>query len=155
VRGLYFVCRTNAGQLLGAVHWVGWIPHNPTTPLVAQHHPPPPNTQNTTHAHKQVDRVEIYKCFRPGDIVRARVISLGDSRQYYLSTAENELGVLYAKASGDMGGTGLSVLGGVGGGGGKGGVMVAVDWETMECPVTGVREPRKVAKPVGEGGVEG
>lgn len=35
----------------------------------------------------------MYKSFRPGDIVRARVISLGDARQYYLSTAENELGV--------------------------------------------------------------
>lgn len=41
----------------------------------------------------QVDKVEVFKCFRPGDIVRARVISLGDARQYYLSTAENELGV--------------------------------------------------------------
>jgi hypothetical protein len=41
----------------------------------------------------QVDKVEVIKCYRPGDIVRARVISLGDARQYYLSTAENELGV--------------------------------------------------------------
>lgn len=42
------------------------------------------------------DTVEIYKSFRPGDIVQARVISLGDSQSYFLSTAENELGVIIA-----------------------------------------------------------
>lgn len=47
----------------------------------------------------QVDKVEVFKCFRPGDIVRARVISLGDARQYYLSTAENELGVSRGRGS--------------------------------------------------------
>jgi exosome complex component CSL4 len=40
----------------------------------------------------------MFNCFRPGDIVRAEVISLGDSRSYYLSTAKNELGVVYAKS---------------------------------------------------------
>ena len=44
------------------------------------------------------DRVEIYKSFRPGDIVLARVISLGDAQSYLLSTAENELGVVFAKS---------------------------------------------------------
>merc|ERR1712096_166872 len=45
------------------------------------------------------DRVEMYKCFRPGDIVLARVISLGDaSAGYLLTTAENELGVVIAKS---------------------------------------------------------
>lgn len=108
------------------------------------------STQINAHPiNSQVDRVQVYMCFRPGDIVRARVVSLGDSRQYYLSTAEHELGVLYAKASGE-GAAGLSVLGAAVGGG----VMVPVDWETMEDPVTGVREPRKVAKPV-DVGVEG
>lgn len=46
----------------------------------------------------EVDKVEIYKCFRPNDIVKAEVISLGDSRSYFLSTAKNELGVIFAKS---------------------------------------------------------
>ena len=124
----------------GAVGKPTYLSRNPTH---QKSHPKNP--------HPQIDRVEVYKCFRPGDIVRARVVSLGDSRQYYLSTADNELGVLYAKASGEGGAGGmggLSVLGARGGGGGRGGVMVPVDWETMEDPVTGIREPRKVAKPV-------
>lgn len=40
----------------------------------------------------------MYDCFRPGDIVRAKVISLGDARSYYLSTADNSLGVVHAKS---------------------------------------------------------
>jgi hypothetical protein len=39
----------------------------------------------------------MYSCFRPGDLVRAEVISLGDARSYYLSTAKNSLGVVSAK----------------------------------------------------------
>lgn len=36
------------------------------------------------------DKVEIYKSFRPGDIVLAKVISLGDAQSnYLLTTAEN------------------------------------------------------------------
>ena len=42
------------------------------------------------------DKVEMYKCFRPGDIIMARVISLGDAQSYLLSTAENECGVIVA-----------------------------------------------------------
>ena len=45
----------------------------------------------------EVEKLIMHECFRPGDIVRGAIISLGDSRQYYLSTAEVELGVLYAK----------------------------------------------------------
>ncbi|EOA98486.1 3'-5' exoribonuclease CSL4-like protein, partial [Anas platyrhynchos] len=46
------------------------------------------------------DKVEVYKSFRPGDIVLAKVISLGDAAQsnYLLSTAENELGVVVARS---------------------------------------------------------
>ncbi|CAB1344352.1 unnamed protein product, partial [Coregonus sp. 'balchen'] len=41
--------------------------------------------------------VETYKSFRPGDIVLAKVISLGDVQSnYLLTTAENELGVVVA-----------------------------------------------------------
>merc|ERR1712179_863591 len=42
------------------------------------------------------DKVEMYKCYRPGDIILARVISLGDAQSYLLTTAENELGVVVA-----------------------------------------------------------
>lgn len=40
--------------------------------------------------------MRIGECFRLGDIVKAKVVSLGDARSYYLSTAANELGVVYA-----------------------------------------------------------
>ncbi|CAA6666485.1 unnamed protein product [Spirodela intermedia] len=47
----------------------------------------------------EIDKVDMYLSFRPGDIVRALVLSLGDARAYYLSTAKNELGVLSAQSS--------------------------------------------------------
>eukprot|EP00128_Syssomonas_multiformis_P002645 Colp12_sorted_trinity150504_noHs@1333 len=77
------------------------------------------------------DKVEIYKCFRPGDIVRARVISLGDARSYLLSTAENELGVIFAESM-------------------AGASMVPISWCEMLCPKTNTKEFRKVAKPAPE-----
>ena len=45
----------------------------------------------------ELDSLVMHECFRPGDIIRAAVISLGDARQYFLSTASRELGVLRAK----------------------------------------------------------
>ena len=45
-----------------------------------------------------IRQVELYSSFRPGDIVRAEVVSLGDARSYQLSTAKNELGVVFAKS---------------------------------------------------------
>lgn len=42
------------------------------------------------------DRVEIYKCYRPGDVVLARVIGVGENNAFLLSTAEEELGVAIA-----------------------------------------------------------
>ena len=74
-----------------------------------------------------VDSVEMYKCFRPGDIVVASVLSLGDKRSYQLSTARNTLGVVFAR----------SVVGVA---------MVPTSWETMQCPKTNMVEYRKVAK---------
>lgn len=74
------------------------------------------------------DKVQVNKCFRPGDIVRAKVLSLGDGMNYYLSTAQNDLGVIFAR-------------------GASGQLMYPVDWETMRCPVTDLEEPRKCAKP--------
>ena len=38
------------------------------------------------------------ECFLPGDIVKAKILSYGDSKKIYLTTAENELGVMYAKS---------------------------------------------------------
>lgn len=96
------------------------------------------------------DKVRTWNCFRPGDVVRAKVvsppydftaspvrltrtilqISLGDSRSSsYLSTAENSLGVLFAVSSA----TGVA--------------LEAVDWQQMRDPSTGEVEPRKVAAP--------
>ncbi|XP_071604625.1 exosome complex component CSL4 isoform X3 [Heliangelus exortis] len=50
------------------------------------------------------DKVEVYKSFRPGDIVLAKVISLGDAQSnYLLSTAENELGVVVARSEAVLG----------------------------------------------------
>ncbi|KAL8290170.1 hypothetical protein RQP46_003109 [Phenoliferia psychrophenolica] len=75
------------------------------------------------------DQVKIWGCFRPGDVVRAKVISLGDSRSYFLSTASNSLGVLFA-VSGTTGAT-----------------LEAISWEEMRDPQTGEVEGRKVAGP--------
>lgn len=75
------------------------------------------------------DKVKIAECFRPGDIVRAVVLSLGDGSNYYLTTTRNDLGVVFAKSEG-----------------GAGEQMVAIDWETMVCEKTGAVEKRKCAK---------
>jgi exosome complex component CSL4 len=60
------------------------------------------------------DKIKLAECFRGGDVVRGVVvsvcvlarlarevlsrdqISLGDARSYYVSTARNDLGVIYA-----------------------------------------------------------
>uniref|UniRef100_A0A8D0H5C1 Exosome complex component CSL4 n=1 Tax=Sphenodon punctatus TaxID=8508 RepID=A0A8D0H5C1_SPHPU len=74
------------------------------------------------------DKVEVYKSFRPGDIVLAKVISLGDAQSnYLLSTAENELGVVVAHSE-------------------AGAQMVPVSWCEMQCPRTHTKELRKVAR---------
>jgi exosome complex component CSL4 len=74
------------------------------------------------------DRVKIYESFRPGDIVRAQVISLGDQANYYLSTASNALGVVMATSE-------------------TGSPMYPVSWKEYIDPETGLSEARKVAKP--------
>ncbi|KAI8823414.1 uncharacterized protein EV422DRAFT_353945 [Fimicolochytrium jonesii] len=75
------------------------------------------------------DKVQIYKSFRPGDVVRAEVVSLGDARSYYLSTANNDLGVIFAQSI-------------------AGHTMIPISWEEMVCPKTKVIEHRKCAKPM-------
>ncbi|TYH92712.1 hypothetical protein ES332_A13G201700v1 [Gossypium tomentosum] len=77
----------------------------------------------------EIDKVDMHLSFRPGDIVRAVVLSLGDARAYYLSTAKNELGVVSAESS-------------------AGATMVPISWTEMQCPLTGQIELRKVAKVV-------
>ncbi|KID81942.1 exosomal core protein CSL4 [Metarhizium guizhouense ARSEF 977] len=74
------------------------------------------------------DKVKMYESFKPGDIVKAQVISLGDQANYYLSTASNELGVIMAASE-------------------AGNDMVPVSWREYQDPETGLTESRKVAKP--------
>lgn len=74
------------------------------------------------------DKVKMYESFKPGDTVRAQVISLGDQANYYLSTASNELGVIMATSE-------------------AGNDMVPISWKEYTDPETGVKELRKVAKP--------
>ncbi|KAJ1974518.1 hypothetical protein H4R35_003568 [Dimargaris xerosporica] len=74
------------------------------------------------------DQVKMHLCFRPGDMVRAQVISLGDARSFYLSTAQNELGVILAHSAAGV-------------------AMVPISWEEMQCPKTHAIEHRKCAKP--------
>ncbi|EFJ18348.1 hypothetical protein SELMODRAFT_178307 [Selaginella moellendorffii] len=88
----------------------------------------------------EIDKVDMHSSFRPGDIIRAEVISLGDSRAYYLSTAKNELGVVSAVSVAGMPKFFLVST--------KSATMVAVSWQEMQCPLTNQREPRKVAKVV-------
>lgn len=66
------------------------------------------------------------ECFRPGDIVRARILSLGTMREYFLTTAKPDLGVVSALSVAEH-------------------TLIPVNWETMRCPETGSLEKRKVA----------
>ncbi|KAF8675516.1 Exosome component EXOSC1/CSL4 [Rhizoctonia solani] len=74
------------------------------------------------------DKVKIADCFRGGDVVRGSVISLGDSRSYYVSTTRNDLGVIFATSE-------------------AGATMDPISWLEMRCPKTGLIEKRKCAKP--------
>ncbi|KAI0271330.1 hypothetical protein BC834DRAFT_858939 [Gloeopeniophorella convolvens] len=76
------------------------------------------------------DKVKVGDCFRGGDVVRGSVISLGDARSYYVTTARNDLGVIFATSE-------------------AGGTMEPVSWQEMRCPKTGKLERRKCAKPEG------
>ncbi|GAB2218522.1 hypothetical protein Droror1_Dr00001749 [Drosera rotundifolia] len=75
----------------------------------------------------EIDKVDMHSSFRAGDIVRASVLSLGDARAYYLSTAKNELGVVSAESA-------------------AGATMIPISWTEMQCPSSGQVEQRKVAK---------
>ncbi|KAF8446055.1 exoribonuclease [Boletus edulis BED1] len=74
------------------------------------------------------DKVKTTDCFRGGDVVKGLVISLGDARSYYITTARNDLGVIFATSE-------------------AGATMEPVSWQEMRCPITGRIEKRKCAKP--------
>jgi exosome complex component CSL4 len=75
------------------------------------------------------EEVVLQDNFLPGDVVLAKILSLGDTRRYLLTTAAPELGVVHAVSSV------------------SGKVMVPTSWKEMKCPETGRTELRKVAKP--------
>lgn len=75
----------------------------------------------------EVDKVAMHDCFLPGDVVRAEVLSLGDSKAYFLTTAREDLGVVHAVSA-------------------AGAAMVPRSWEEMQCPITTEVEKRKVAR---------
>lgn len=74
------------------------------------------------------DKVVMNEMFRVGDIIKAVVISLGDERSYYISTAGNDYGVVIARSE-------------------SGNPMIPASWKEMRDTVTGKGESRKVAKP--------
>lgn len=83
----------------------------------------------------------------------ARVISLGDTNSYLLSCAENELGVVIAYSEAGklifaiiltLSPTcsrlnSIFIYS-------KGGRLIPVSWNEMQCPITMLKEQRKVAK---------
>lgn len=118
-------------------------PQYATVSIMMIHHPvhgslPIPAASATNHVYTgmirlhdirafQKDQLEMSKCFRPGDVVKCEVISLGDAKSYYLMTSRNELGVVYAKSA-------------------AGDAMIPISWQQMQCPNTKSIEFRKVAK---------
>ncbi|EJT51278.1 S1 CSL4 protein [Trichosporon asahii var. asahii CBS 8904] len=84
---------------------------------VVNNHPVPESSEELTGV------IKMGECFRLGDIVKAKVLSLGDARSYYLSTAANELGLT------------------------RGAPLLPISYQEMENPQTGETERRKVAKP--------
>lgn len=75
------------------------------------------------------DKIVCAEMFRVGDVVRAEVISVGDSANYYVTTARNELGVIVARSevTGDL--------------------MAPISWKEFQEVDGGRTEARKVAKP--------
>ena len=76
----------------------------------------------------EVDQIDLFDCFRMGDVITASVAALGGARSYELSTAANNLGVVHATCAV------------------SGEAMIPASWETMRCSITGTIEKRKVAK---------
>lgn len=86
-----------------------------------------------------IDSVRLPDSFRPGDLIRAEVLSLGDARSYFLSTAKNELGVVYAR----------SVAGGIAGcGGGRDGGFGMENAEGFSVQTAGRRRREMQGPPI-------
>ncbi|KAA8910518.1 hypothetical protein FN846DRAFT_938886 [Sphaerosporella brunnea] len=114
------VTRINPRQATVTIFCVGDVPLNDEFQGIIR-------TQDVRATEK--DKVKIFESFRPGDIVRALVISLGDQSNYYLSTAQNSLGVVMAYSE-------------------VGDLMHPLNWRQMASTRTGDVEERKVAKPI-------
>ncbi|XP_050438593.1 exosome complex component CSL4 [Adelges cooleyi] len=76
---------------------------------------------------KEIDKIEMLQCFRPGDIILAKVLPMTEAHTFKLTTAENELGVVIACSE-------------------SGHPMTPISWTEMKCTVTNSVECRKVAK---------
>lgn len=99
-------------------------PYHPQTP--AQAYQALIRAQDVRATEK--DKVRIPDSFRPGDVVRAIVISLGDQANYYCTTARNDLGVVFATSE-------------------SGNAMIPRSWCEFWDPVTNRAEQRKSARP--------
>ncbi|XP_025405176.1 exosome complex component CSL4 [Sipha flava] len=80
---------------------------------------------------KEIDKIDMLQCFRPGDIILARILPMTEAHTFKLTTAENELGVVIACSE-------------------YGFPMIPISWTEMQCTKTNVIETRKVAKIVQE-----
>lgn len=80
---------------------------------------------------EEKDIPQVHLAFRPGDLVRARMIGIGDpSAGYLLSTGLTpHLGVIYGKSAA------------------AGAALLPHAWNEMICSQTGIKEKRKCAKP--------
>lgn len=75
----------------------------------------------------EVDKINMLNCFRANDILRAKVISVGTG-VFLLSTAPIDMGVVIAESA-------------------AGGPLEPISCKWMKCAVSGLLEPRKVARP--------
>lgn len=80
---------------------------------------------------KEAPLTQLYLASRPGDLIRAKIIGVGDtSAGFLISTAiGEEYGVVFAKCAA----SGLP--------------MLPLSWNEMICPQSGIKESRKPARP--------
>lgn len=78
------------------------------------------------------EEIDLLKCYRPNDIIKAKVLIEqvgGKESSTMLSTVDDELGVVFARCEE------------------SGSLMFPRSYTQCQCPLTGVKERRKVAKP--------
>ena len=81
------------------------------------------------HIKNEYKDFDILDCFLPGDIIFGSVLSIDQSKYIYISTREENHGVIFAKSQ-------ISKE-----------IMMPVNFEKMQCLYTNQFELRKVAKP--------